>query len=205
MDETREKILNAAGEVFAAKGFEAATVREICAKAGANIAAVNYHFRSKDSLYIEAVKAAHCVQDDFDLPEEAKALPREQKLALFIRGMMEHMWDHERPPWQLEIVMREMARPTEACVELVRNFIGPKFALLHAILREFLPDATDRELHLTSFSIVGQCLLYRFHRPVGKLLVGDDEYASYKVDELAEHITRFCLDGLRGRAEAQAR
>jgi AcrR family transcriptional regulator len=199
MDETRERILNCAGEVFADKGFEAATVREICAKAGANIAAVNYHFRSKEGLYIEAVQAAHCAQDDFGFSDEAKSLPRERKLGLFVRGMMEHMWDHERPDWQLQIVMREMTRPTEACVELVRNFIGPKFELLHGILREFLPDATDRELNLAAFSVVGQCLLYRFHRPIGRLLVGEQEYSSYTVEEIAEHITRFCIHGLLGR------
>ena len=203
MDETKARILNAAGEVFAAKGFEAATVREICSRAEANIAAVNYHFGGKESLYIQAVQHAHCVQDDFGFTEEAKALPPEAKLGMFIRGMMGHMWDHERPVWQLEIVMREMAHPTEACVELVRNFIGPKFELLHGILREFLPNVTERELHLTAFSIVGQCLLYRFHRPIGKLLVGDEEYASYKVDELAEHITRFCIHGLRGQSERE--
>jgi hypothetical protein len=81
---------------------------------------------------------------------------------------------------------------------LVRNFIGPKFAMLVGILREFLPTATDRELHLHGFSVVGQCLLYRFHRPIGRLLVGETEYVSYTAEELADHIARFCSTGLRG-------
>lgn len=51
---TREKILAAATEIFAAKGFLRATVREICAKAKVNLALVNYHFESKEKLY-EAV------------------------------------------------------------------------------------------------------------------------------------------------------
>jgi AcrR family transcriptional regulator len=46
--------LAAASEVFAAKGYPDATIAEICAKAGANLAAVNYHFRDKESLYREA-------------------------------------------------------------------------------------------------------------------------------------------------------
>src|SRR5713101_107359 len=57
-DATQGRVLEAAGQVFADKGFEGATVREICQKAGVNIAAVNYYFRDKERLYIEAVKSA---------------------------------------------------------------------------------------------------------------------------------------------------
>ncbi len=58
-DTTRARIISAAGAVFAQKGFESATVREICQLAQANLAAINYHFGDKHQLYIEAVKRAH--------------------------------------------------------------------------------------------------------------------------------------------------
>jgi len=48
--DTRERVLAAAMQVFAERGFDGATLREITAMAGANIAAVNYYFRSKDEL-----------------------------------------------------------------------------------------------------------------------------------------------------------
>jgi AcrR family transcriptional regulator len=206
VDVTKERILSAAGEVFASKGFEAATVREICTKAEANIAAVNYHFGSKESLYLQSVQAAHChrMNDEQAFGPEFATLTAEAKLRGFIGLMMQDMWDHDRPGWQHEILMREMAHPTHACVELVRNLIGPKFELLHSILREFLPNASDRRLHLTAFSIVGQCLLYRFHRPIGRLLVGDEEYGSYKVEELADHVASFCIHALKSMAAAES-
>ena len=47
---TRLQLIEAAGEVFAEMGFQNATVREICRRAGANVAAVNYHFQSKEAL-----------------------------------------------------------------------------------------------------------------------------------------------------------
>jgi len=52
--ETRTRILDAAEELFMLHGFEATSMRQLTAKAGANLAAVNYHFGSKDAL-IEAV------------------------------------------------------------------------------------------------------------------------------------------------------
>ena len=54
--ETRQRLLEPASEVFAQKGFRDATIAEICREAGANVAAVNYHFGSKGELYVEAGK-----------------------------------------------------------------------------------------------------------------------------------------------------
>ena len=48
--DTIHQILNAAGEVFAIKGFKDATIREISAQAGVNLAAINYHFGDKERL-----------------------------------------------------------------------------------------------------------------------------------------------------------
>ena len=56
----RAQLVQVGREVFAEKGFQAATIREISSRAGANLAAVNYHFQGKDRLYIEAVRHAHC-------------------------------------------------------------------------------------------------------------------------------------------------
>lgn len=199
MDETRQKLIDAAGEVFASRGFTGATVREICQLAGANIAAVNYHFGSKEQLYIEAVKAAHCQQEPLEPLEWPPGTTPEQALEMFIRHMLVDMLDRECPSWHLELIMQEMAQPTAACTELVRSFIGPKFDLLCSILEQLLPPGISQsQRYLFAFSIVGQCLLYRFHRPVGRLLIGDAEFeALFDVERLTAHITAFSLDGLR--------
>ena len=62
-DRTRDRLLEAAGEVFAQKGFLAASVGEITERAGANRAAVNYYYRTKEDLYVAAVRhgAATCM------------------------------------------------------------------------------------------------------------------------------------------------
>jgi len=57
--DTDARLLQAACNVFAEKGFRQATIAEIRRKARANIAAVNYHFGSKQALYKEAWRHAH--------------------------------------------------------------------------------------------------------------------------------------------------
>ena len=56
-DQTRQRLLAAASELFAAQGYHGTTVREIAQRAGVNLAAGNYHFGSKRELYLEVLRA----------------------------------------------------------------------------------------------------------------------------------------------------
>src|SRR6516225_3507431 len=91
-DPVQERLLEAAEQVFGEKGFKAASVREICKQAGANIAAVNYYFGDKERLYIEAVKYAHrgCVEG-MNFPQWRPETPPLEKLREFIRVMVTNM------------------------------------------------------------------------------------------------------------------
>ena len=76
-EETRRQLLEAAGAVFAEVGFRDATVREICKRAGANVAAVNYHFGDKETLYLEVLRYTHARALEkypplLDLPPDAR-------------------------------------------------------------------------------------------------------------------------------------
>src|SRR5438309_6804835 len=157
-DATQQRLLEAAEEIFAEKGFKATSIRAICKRAGANIAAVNYYFEDKEKLYIETVKYAHrgCTEGA-PFPEWAPDTPPIQKLRDFIRVMVTRMLSPQSPA-SLQLMMREMAQPTAACVEVVRDYIGPIAQKLGGILEELLPGATVRQRYLIAFSVVGQCL-----------------------------------------------
>jgi hypothetical protein len=100
-------------------------------------------------------------------------------------------------------MMREMAQPTDACKQVVRDYIRPMAEKLGGILAELLPGATPRQRTLTAFSIVGQCIFYRTHRAIATELVGEEEFAKFDVDLVAKHITAFTLNAL-GLAEKSA-
>jgi AcrR family transcriptional regulator len=197
-DNPRERLLEAAGEIFAEKGFKGATVREISDRAGVNLAAVNYYFRDKERLYIEAVKHAACSGMEDEHLAWPPRTPPAVKLRDLIRFQLLKFQDPSRPEWLARLVMRELTQPSEACTELVREFIEPRSKILLGVLRELLPAHTPRwKLFLTAFSIVGQCHFYCSHKPIVRLLVGEEDHKRLDVDALAEHIAQFTLRALK--------
>jgi TetR/AcrR family transcriptional regulator, regulator of cefoperazone and chloramphenicol sensitivity len=195
-DLTQQRVLDAAEEIFAEKGFKAASIREIAKKARANVAAINYYFGDKERLYIEAVKYAHrgCTEGE-PFPEWAPGTPAIPKLRDFIRVMAARMLSPQSLA-STQLMMREMANPTAACVEIVNEYIQPMAQTLGGILTELLPAASEQQMFLTAFSIVGQCLFYRNNRPIAALLVGEEEFQRYDAELVANHVASFTLRAL---------
>lgn len=205
VDTTRERIADAAGEIFAERGFDGTTVRDICQRAGANIAAVNYYFGDKQRLYVEAVVRAHRWRmEQARLPEWSEGTPAETKLADFIITFIRRVRTGPEGTWHTKLMMREMANPTAACAELVQSSIRPQFEILLEVLRELLPQDIDEErLRLNAFSIVGQCLFYHFADPVIRNLLSDESYSALDIETLAQHVTQFSLTSIERQAREQ--
>lgn len=198
LDVTKDRVLEAAGKIFAERGFRGATVREICQAAGVNLAAVNYHFGDKERLYIESVKrAVRCRFEEVPMPTWPAGAAAKQKLYDFIYAFLCRVLGQNDTEWHCQLMMREMASPTAACEELVREYIRPNFAVLQSIIAELVPpETTEVERHRIGFSIVGQCLHYRFAQPIVRLLISRDEFEQSGPAQLAEHIARWTLAAL---------
>ena len=205
-DATKTRLLEAAGEEFAAKGFESARVRTICERAEANVAAVNYHFGDKEQLYIAAVLEAHrCGNKAF--PESVVGTPSDE-LRAYVEHFLRNVLAMNRgESWHHTLMLREMIRPTGASETLVREAIRPRFERLQSILRRVCPEADRDHLNALSFSVIGQCLHYRLARPITERLVGAEALEALDVEFLTEHITKFCLAalGLAAPFDAAAR
>ncbi len=199
MDDTRQQLIDAAGPMFAERGFRATTVREICETARANQAAINYHFGDKENLYIECVRhAGQCCTQRTPMPTwPENAQPRE-KLRDFIRMFLNRVAVDHDPAWHAQLIMREMLLPTKACAEFVKEYVKPTFSVLRDIIAAMVPEAMPEHTRmLIGFSIVGQILHYRSARPVVMMLVGADAFQSLDVETLAEHITDFSLAAIK--------
>lgn len=199
-DDTRNRVLNAAGPIFAEKGYGAATVREICAAANTNQAAINYHFGDKQALYLEVVKLAHQRRME-QVPAASwpvEAAPGD-KLRAFVLAVLTRMLETRDLQWPTCLLMREMLQPTIACGAIVEDFIRPQLRQLLDILDELLPAETPvHRRHQMAFSVIGQCLHYRVAGEFVSLLVSSEERAAhYGTEQLADHIADFTLAALR--------
>jgi TetR/AcrR family transcriptional regulator, regulator of cefoperazone and chloramphenicol sensitivity len=194
-ENTRDKILNAAGEVFAEYGFEGATIRAITERAEVNVAAVNYHFRDKAELYnrvvLDACSAQAAWRDAMANPTDSP----EERLRTLIARFLEYVLGPDRPAWKRRLMAREMANPTTALDELVEKNIRPfRDEFLRPTLRELTGDRfSRRQLSLIGTSVMGQCLYFHQSRPIIERLNPDFKIGKAQIEEIADHITRFSL------------
>jgi AcrR family transcriptional regulator len=197
---TRAQLLEAATAVFTDAGYHAATIREICQRAGANVAAVHYHFGGKEALYTEVLSAAYRralerFPIDPGLPKDA--MP-ERRLQAFVRAYLQRIFTDDRTACHGKLMAREMIAPTSALDRIVEEWIGPQAEVLSRILRDLLgAGASDRRLRLCAMSIVSQALFYHHCRPVIQRMFPDMKLDASAIDELAAHITAFSLAALK--------
>ena len=198
--EAKQRLLEAAGEVFAAQGFQNATVRDICRRAGTNVAAVNYYFRGKRELYAAVLSYAYeCALKAHPGDWSPTAGPPERRLRAFVGSLLGRVLDEGRRAWHGKLMAREMMQPTPALDALVAERIGPMFEALRSIIRELLgPGARPDAVRLCAFSVVGQCLHYHHARPVVVRLYPAQRYRATDIARLADHITRFSLAAMHG-------
>jgi AcrR family transcriptional regulator len=202
--ETRQRLLEAGGEVFAEQGFRHATVREICRRARANVAAVNYHFGDKEGLYVAVIEYAHArAMENLPLDRlEREDIPAAARLHAFIHHVMFQLFDAGMPAWRVKLMAWEMIEPTAALDGLVEKIILPMQQRLELIVQELLgAGATEARTRLCQLSIIGQCLHHRHAQPVIKRLFPQQQYGPEDLKALADHITRFSLGAIQGLVE----
>jgi len=200
--ETRRNLLAAAGEIFASKGFRGATIAEICKQAGANTAAISYHFGSKEALYVESWRYAFnqsltTYPLDGGIPPEA---PAEKRLRGRILAIMRRIIDPKSH--EFDFFHKEMASPTGLLSKAIPESVEPIFTGLALVVGELLgKKPQEQEVQFCAMSIRAQCfgpLLHARRRktahglpPSGLEPLLDD------VEQLADHVTRFSLAGIR--------
>ncbi|HEY4380701.1 MAG TPA: CerR family C-terminal domain-containing protein [Acidobacteriaceae bacterium] len=194
-DPTREKLLDVAGRIFADRGYRATTIREISIAAGANVAAVNYHFGDKLGLYTEAVQTSLRAAE-LDAIQNAlnQAAPPQTILRAVIRVRLHSICRTDRPDWYFRILAHELAEPTPALRQLINKVGRPIFQRMLELIGGMIGlPAEDDKTKLCAVSVMGQILVYIFARPLLAGVWPDLKMTPDQIDRIADHIGDFSL------------
>jgi TetR/AcrR family transcriptional regulator, regulator of cefoperazone and chloramphenicol sensitivity len=198
---TRRELLEAAGAIFAEHGYAKATSKEICERANANIAAVNYHFGGKDGLYAAVLEEAHSRLVSIDAMAAAarSRIDPRLKLEALLTRIVGEIARRESGAWELRVLSREVLSQTPFMERLVNNQIAPKAKFARAIIAEIMELPVDHPaVSRTVISVIGPCILLlitnrELQRKVAPQL-------DYEPDSLAEHMSTFVLAGMQAVA-----
>ncbi len=200
--ETRRRLLDAAAQLFSERGFDNVSIRDICAAANANVAAVNYYFHDKWGLYQELIQ--DIVADTHKFMEELHASPAgtspEDRLRKYIHGYLHHGLTSDKVSWRTKLMGREMVDPTPGLDIFIDGVIRPNSARVGIIVGELmgLPPSDHR---------VGACVgsiqtqIVGYFGPVVRRLVPDLKFTPEVIEGIANHIATFSLAGIRAIAQ----
>lgn len=211
--QTRDRLIEAAGGVFAERGYRGATMREIAERAGANLAAAHYHFGSKLELY-RAVVSVHFERLEARLAERGGALeasldraaPRERVVEL-LRARVGTMLATLLEPGGVHptLMQRELSDPSEALPFIVARFIEPLQRDTARILARLAPSLDAASVRRCTHSVIAQASFYLTHRATLLSMMGRSAYPAGFADAVADHIVAFSLGGLAALEHAGER
>lgn len=209
---TPDRLLAAATALFASQGFHGTSIRDIAERANANVASGHYHYGSKEGLYVEVLRA-HFKEIRTRLATPGVRMTRSalqrtsrrqlvQLLETRIRTVLDVMLSPPATPYGA-LYQREMVDPTIALPIIVDEFIRPQTEEMEALLAALAPHLGREALQLTTFSVFGQVLFYRFNMPAILLLLNRASYPRGFNRKIARHIAHLSLAGIADRQQGR--
>jgi AcrR family transcriptional regulator len=205
---TRQRLLEAAGQIFADKGFDRATGKEICERAGTNTAAVNYYFGGMEGLYAAVLWEAHSRFVTFEAASAAVAGQTDAKgrLEAIIRLIARAITGPVSSSWVLRVLGREILAASAALDTVREKEIVPKARLLRSIVSELMALPEDHPAVARGcVSVLAPCfMLLLFDRRTLKRALPKLALSAEDSDALVQHLVQFSVAGLTavaGRVE----
>lgn len=198
--ETRDRILDAAERLFAAHGFDGTSMRQITEAAGVNLAAVNYHFGSKEDLYAQVFvrRIVPINARRVELLEQAAALAGDHPVPLaaifdsFIRPVFELT---EGAPSFLRLLARNVGAPPPFMAQVMETQFRPMIQRYGKFLRDALPHLPPKTLFWRMHFVVGATLhCASHHLTIDRLSEGLCQTSD--VDDLLRHLIDFAVAGM---------
>jgi len=203
--ETRQRLLRAATQLFGERGLQHVTVREICRAARANVAAVNYHFGDKLELYREVLRSAiDVIRATTEAARQAgEGRTPEEQLRAYIRIFLQVLLAPDGQSVH-RLITREVGDTTPALDLIVEHGVRPRVEYLSGIVARILGcDTADQRVLRCVASIQSQSIAY-LPNPIAARLGFKFQPTPARIEEAAEHIAVFSIAGIRALGRARA-
>lgn len=218
--DARERLIEAAGRLFADRGYAGVSTREVAGAAGVNLSAISYHFGGKRELYRSVVEQliadlaprrqvlvemlTHAVDSaDGDHRQLAAITHR------FVQGVLSFMLGGEMPPWHIQLILREVNQPSLGFDLILNGHLNP----LHDAIARLVGAATGQDpvspaSRLLTQSIIGMCLSFGPVRSVVLARLAWDQYTPERIEQVvavvAPAVVRALgLDGLDAKKDVK--
>ncbi|WP_372798150.1 TetR/AcrR family transcriptional regulator [Pontiella sp.] len=199
--DTKERLIQAAAPIFADKGYRETTVAEICEAAGANIAAVNYHFGDKANLYTEVWKYLNTIAlKAYPFPDDHFEIGPEEWLRRFLRSRLECIFCDTLAGLCPKLIHKEMNERTPKHNELFLTYLKPNRDRARLAVRDYIGrDIGDVQLDLLTQNFMGVHISlnagYQKHKNDPEHM---HKFAQYQnIGPLIEQVETFALGGLK--------
>ena len=204
-EDARARLIDVAIKLFAEKGYEGTSVRDLATAAGVNVAAVSYHFGSKDELYHEALRAclAPCgeMRERMQKHLDAALKNRSRKAAEeALRGCIQDFLEVLVSPAarHSHLVMREQSEGKQRFEPVIREFFQPVGSILREVISMLAPGLPEMRVFMVISGIIGQCLHIYKARVSYRVLAGVDSHSPEYIEMTSKHIAHLTALGLRG-------
>lgn len=208
MASTQEQILKAAVELFSEQGFDNTSVRDICRRAKANVAAVNYHYKGKSGLGDAVIDmlfknvSGQNAKYFADLEIRTEAEWQEAIYNFIYEFIKDRDKEEYRNFYRSQLIFRELNNPSALFKKMLETYLAPIQKNLIRFLRLGLPaDASDEKVTLWVVTIMAQCVMFRKKSDAAMVVKPIDFSQPEKVKMVAEHIAETVYAGLTFRPE----
>lgn len=203
--DARGRLVMAALRLFAEKGFNAASTREICEAAGANISAIRYYFGDKAGLYraafFEPMGDSPCGSNVATYAD----LPLEAALTRFFGEFLEPLKKGEEFGLVMKLHFREMIEPTGAWQQEIEAEIKPQHEGLVTLLKQHLGiRRVDADVHRLAFSMIGMAVYFYVGQEVVAAISPQIIGTPTAIDVLAERLAGYALAMITGESARRA-
>ena len=165
---TRLRLIEAAGILFAEHGFNKVTVRDIIAKANTHLSALNYHFNSKNELYkavvLEACKVTITKAKDM---EYLLNIDKIDALTLIVSETLKAYNERNENNWQYTLISREYWEPSKFFDEVANNYLIPEINFICEIIAKIANKSSDDySVKFAALSLLGLEETFSFYKPL---------------------------------------